>query len=66
MIEVSAGQKQIWAYHKYNSGTMYNVPYVIKINQEIDIDKFREVYKKIVDRHEILRTNFIEKSKKAS
>ncbi|EMW6025795.1 amino acid adenylation domain-containing protein [Enterococcus faecium] len=62
MIEVSAGQKQIWAYHKYNSGTMYNVPYVIKINQEIDIDKFREVYKKIVDRHEILRTNFIEKS----
>lgn len=44
------------------NGTAYNMPYVLKLNGNIDVIQIEKAVQKLIDRHEILRTEFITKN----
>ncbi len=56
---VSPAQKRLYFLNELeNSGISYNMPFAIKIEGELDIDKFDQAMQKLVNRHESLRTSF--------
>ena len=58
---LSSAQKRIYYNAKMigESNTVYNMPGAILIDEILDKDKVEKVFKKIIDRHEVLRTKFI-------
>ena len=56
---VSSAQKRIFALNQVEEGVAYNIPIAMKLKGKLDIDKCKEVFKKIVERHEVLRTRFL-------
>ncbi|MBA4058535.1 MAG: non-ribosomal peptide synthetase, partial [Marivirga sp.] len=44
-----------------NKGSLaYNLPQVLRLEGELDIDKLTQVFRQLIDRHESLRTSFLE------
>ncbi|MBG9595189.1 hypothetical protein ABE34_23940, partial [Lysinibacillus sphaericus] len=43
----------------YPEGTMYNMPQALKLTGEVSVEDLRRALQEIVDRHEILRTEFL-------
>lgn len=59
--EMSATQKRMYISYKMDqTGTAYNTPMLLSIKGEIEEENFKEAVKKVVKRHEILRTVFVE------
>lgn len=57
---LSSAQKRIYYNAKMigNDNVVYNMPGGIIVDEILDIEKIRKVFNKIVERHEILRTQF--------
>ena len=58
---LSSAQKRIYYNNKMigESNTVYNMSGAILVDEMLDKDKVEKVFKKIIDRHEVLRTKFI-------
>ena len=57
---LSSAQKRIYYNAKMigNDNVVYNMPGGIIVDEILDIDKIKKVFNKIIERHEILRTEF--------
>ncbi|SMO94796.1 AMP-binding enzyme C-terminal domain-containing protein, partial [Flavobacterium resistens] len=56
---LTASQNRFWILSQLEGGSLaYNMPAAVKLNGNIDIDKFEESFRLLIKRHEILRTYF--------
>lgn len=61
-VPLSASQRRMWFLQKFNPDSVaYNVPAVIRLNSDVDVDAFRRTLIRLVERHEVLRTVFPER-----
>ncbi|URZ17238.1 non-ribosomal peptide synthetase [Clostridium felsineum] len=59
IYKVSSSQKGLLILNQfYNMNISYNIPIILKILGDIKIDKIEEVFRKLINRHESLRTSF--------
>lgn len=60
-FDVSLGQDRIWRHQILDqASSIYNIPMLYKLQGTLDIDIFESSIKKVVERHETLRTAFIQ------
>lgn len=61
---LSSAQKRIYFNAKMigNDNIVYNMPGGIIVDEILDIERIKQVFNKIIERHEILRTEFIKKN----
>lgn len=58
--ELSSEQKRIYVLEKLNENTtIYNMPSIVQVPFEINLDYLQEILNKVIDRHESLRTSFV-------
>uniref|UniRef100_UPI000A6F08CB condensation domain-containing protein n=1 Tax=Abyssisolibacter fermentans TaxID=1766203 RepID=UPI000A6F08CB len=56
---VSSAQKRMYVLSQLDKDIMsYNIPTVLKLNGKLDKEQFEETFKKLINRHESLRTSF--------
>ncbi|NKF08829.1 amino acid adenylation domain-containing protein, partial [Clostridium gasigenes] len=54
-------EKRMYTIQKLNPNNLnYNLPYILKINRKIDVDKIKEAINKLINRHYSLRSYFEE------
>jgi hypothetical protein len=59
VFPVSFAQQRLWFLDQLEPGSpFYNLPQVISINGNLDVDALRRTFNEIVSRHEALRTTF--------
>nr|WP_154958159.1 SDR family NAD(P)-dependent oxidoreductase [Paenibacillus xylanexedens] len=59
LVRVSSGQQRLYVTQQLNpEDTSYNIPMMIKIEGELDIERLKSVFNMLVKRHESLRTSF--------
>ncbi len=57
--EASHAQRRLWFMHQYRPGlTAYNMPFAFELS-ELNVEAFAQVFQTLEERHEILRTTFI-------
>lgn len=55
----SSAQKRLYIINQYEGiGTGYNMPAAVEIEGELDIERLKETFDKLIKRHEALRTSF--------
>lgn len=57
-FELSYGQNAMWFQHKMAPASIFNPTYATRIKSDVDIEKFKEVLKIIIERHSSLRTTY--------
>jgi 3-oxoacyl-(acyl-carrier-protein) synthase/acyl carrier protein len=58
--QLSAAQKRVFIFHQFNKDSLsYNIPFILDINLEIDLGRMLHAFKRVIKRHETLRTSFI-------
>ncbi len=58
--ELSAAQQRMYFLNRFDEqSTFYNMPAIMEIEGELDVNKVIESFQGLVDRHESLRSNFI-------
>jgi amino acid adenylation domain-containing protein len=58
--ELSSGQKRLYFLQQMDlTGTTYNIPLVLPIGKDIDINRIEFTLKQLIARHESFRTSFI-------
>ncbi|MEU9607409.1 condensation domain-containing protein [Streptomyces sp. NPDC048057] len=58
---LSYGQERMWFHHQLDPDTtLYNLPMVSHVRGPLDPDALRGTWEDLADRHEVLRSNFIE------
>ncbi|MGE5398815.1 MAG: amino acid adenylation domain-containing protein [Ignavibacteriales bacterium] len=59
--DLSHAQKRLWVLDKIEkSKSTYNIPLAVSVNDEIDIEALQSAFDDMIQRHESLRTVFIE------
>jgi amino acid adenylation domain-containing protein len=59
--EVSHAQKRLWVLDKIDSGSYaYNIPFAYSLEGTLDINALERAFNKVIEKHESLRTYFIE------
>lgn len=57
--ELSSSQKRFWVLSQFKEGSVaYNMPGVFLIEGEFQLSLFEQAFQKLINRHEILRTQF--------
>jgi len=57
---LSSAQKRLYLLQQMdNNSTVYNMPYVIPLGEEVDKEKVEEVFRQLISRHESFRTSFV-------
>lgn len=62
LFPLSHAQKRIWFLNKLNHKADYHMPLVLKFNGLVNIKRLENAFHHLILRHEILRTNFVEKN----
>ena len=57
--QLSAGQKRLWFLDQLGQTRAYKIPALAEVHGQLDIQRLMHAIERIVDRHEILRTNFV-------
>lgn len=60
LYPLSDAQKRIWFLDKLTEEVNYNMPLILKFGGHVDTDRMNKSIGRLISRHEILRTNFIE------
>lgn len=61
LLPSSFSQQRVWFFEKMNPNSpTYNLPYLFKIEGNLCIDIFKAALKHLINRHEVLRTTFLE------
>ncbi|WP_031507118.1 non-ribosomal peptide synthetase [Streptomyces megasporus] len=56
---LSFAQQRLWFLDQFKPGdTVYNMPYALRLEGEVDLDAARRAFQALVRRHETLRTSF--------
>ncbi|MCP2028480.1 amino acid adenylation domain-containing protein [Flavobacterium sp. HSC-32F16] len=56
---LTSSQSRLWILSQLEGGSLaYNMPAAVKLTGVVDGTKFKESFKRLIDRHEILRTSF--------
>jgi amino acid adenylation domain-containing protein len=56
---LTGSQSRLWILSQIEGGSLaYNMPGAIRLKGNVDVTKFEESFKLLIDRHEILRTSF--------
>ncbi|MDY7023841.1 MAG: condensation domain-containing protein, partial [Cyanobacteriota bacterium] len=64
-LSLSFAQQRLWFLEQLQPGTAtYNIPSAVRLKGELKIDIFEKSLNEIINRHEILRTNFILKKER--
>ncbi|ODP30123.1 Bacitracin synthase [Paenibacillus nuruki] len=59
-MPLSYAQERIWFFEQWHQSTaVYNISKAIHIQGELDIQALQLSYQQLIERHEILRTNFV-------
>jgi bacitracin synthase 3 len=58
---MSSNQKRIYIINQLQEDCSYNIPKVFIIEEKVDIDKLGRAFKRLCQRHELLRTTFSNK-----
>lgn len=59
---ISQAQERLWVLTKFEEASIaYNMPAIFKVKGPLDLEKFEEAFKMVIEGHEILRTVFTEK-----
>ncbi len=62
LLPVSLPQQRLWFIDQFNPGTTaYNINLALMINGKLDIELLEKSIRAVIDRHEILRTSFVNK-----
>ncbi|UUU27828.1 non-ribosomal peptide synthetase [Streptomyces sp. DSM 40750] len=62
-IPLSAAQRRLWLVERITGGGVaYNFPLVFRLRGELDLDALRAALHDVTDRHEALRTRFLEEN----
>ncbi|WP_340202270.1 condensation domain-containing protein, partial [Ascidiimonas sp. W6] len=61
MIPLSFSQERLWFLDKFEGTTNYHLSSVLRITGNLDIELLSSCFKQTVNRHESLRTVFLEK-----
>jgi len=57
--EMSSAQKRMYTLQQLDpAGTGYNMPGIFEVEGDLDAERFKEAFKKLIKRHEALRTSF--------
>lgn len=65
-MPLSYSQQRLWFIHQLgNTGSQYNMPNALRFEGNLDIKLANLAIKKVIERHEILRTSFVEKDGEA-
>ncbi|MEL7004849.1 MAG: amino acid adenylation domain-containing protein, partial [Bacteroidota bacterium] len=57
--ELSQGQMRIWVLEQYDDSSFaYNMPAVFEVSGNLDIDLLELAFNSLIDKHEVLRTQF--------
>ena len=66
-LQLSYAQERLWFLDKFEGGesTTYHIPAVLKIEGKVNKKALHQALRTIVERHEALRTNFVEKDEGA-
>ena len=60
-IPLSYEQERLWFLHQLDpQSAAYNIPVVLRLDGVLDIDALREAFARLVARHEVLRTRFVD------
>ncbi|MFE7841049.1 amino acid adenylation domain-containing protein [Streptomyces sp. NPDC057474] len=59
-IPLSAAQRRLWLVERITGGVAYNFPLVFRLRGKLDLDALRAALGDVIDRHEALRTRFLE------
>ncbi|ODB35867.1 hypothetical protein BB427_16295 [Pseudoalteromonas sp. BMB] len=63
--ELSFAQQRLWFLDKFESGSSnYNMPTPLRINGDLDLDVAQQAIRAIIQRHEILRTVYLDEGGK--
>ncbi|MBD0259316.1 MAG: hypothetical protein ICV83_26655 [Cytophagales bacterium] len=59
LYDLSHAQKRLWTLHRLDpASVMYSVPEAFVLEGEVETDRIEQAFRAVVERHEILRTNF--------
>ncbi len=58
LSSLSHGQQAMWFQHQLSASSIYNLVYAVRVPTALDIEKLRIAMSIMVQRHEVLRTNF--------
>ncbi len=57
--QLSSAQKRLFFLYEFNNSSLaYNIPSIFNVDGELNKEKFTIVFKKLISRHESLRTSF--------
>ncbi|NBI30769.1 condensation domain-containing protein, partial [Chengkuizengella marina] len=57
--QASPTQKRLFILNQFEeSGTEYNMPVIIKLDGDLDTGKIEDIFRKLIKRHEVIRTSF--------
>ncbi|MEJ8655376.1 amino acid adenylation domain-containing protein [Streptomyces sp. MS1.AVA.4] len=60
-VPLSAAQRRLWLVERIDGGSVaYNFPLVFRLRGELDLDALRAALTDVSERHEVLRTRFLE------
>ncbi|MFB6366766.1 amino acid adenylation domain-containing protein [Paenibacillus elgii] len=60
-MPLSFAQERIWFFEQLQQGTsMYNISKALRVKGELDASVLERSYRQLIDRHESLRTNFVD------
>jgi amino acid adenylation domain-containing protein/non-ribosomal peptide synthase protein (TIGR01720 family) len=65
VIPLSHSQERLWFIDKLEGSSQYKIPIVFEIIGDLNIQALQYAFKELVNRHEVLRTTFVEINEKA-
>ncbi|RAJ76608.1 non-ribosomal peptide synthase protein (TIGR01720 family)/amino acid adenylation domain-containing protein/thioester reductase-like protein [Chitinophaga dinghuensis] len=65
-LPLSSAQERLWFIDRMKGSVAYHIPMVLKLDGDLDITALESTLKTIVDRHEALRTVFLEEDGEVS
>ncbi len=57
-FDLSYGQNAMWFQHQMAPKSIFNPTYAIRIKSKLDVEKFKNAFQTVIDRHPVLRSTY--------